>query len=166
MSLLYPDISLNNVTEITADMLKKHNVKGLVIDIDNTLTSQDGVHILPEVKKWLESIKENFDCILVSNNYHKRVSKFAKQVGLPFVHMACKPIPFLGFRKAAKMLNKKPKQLAVIGDQIFTDVLGGNLFGATTIRVEPLEITPKKAKSFKRRMEEKVMERYNKGATK
>lgn len=162
MSRLFPDESLNSVIDITPKLLEKYNIKGLIIDIDNTLTLHNSQEIEDSVKEWLYTMAKSYSIVLLSNNYHDRVEPFAKMLGLDFIHMGGKPLPSKGFTRAGKMLGLPPENLAVIGDQIFTDILGGNLFGATTIRVKPIQTEGGVFFGIKRFFEDLVMNRYEK----
>jgi HAD superfamily phosphatase (TIGR01668 family) len=93
---------------------------------------------------------------LVSNNWHERVTTVADELGLPMVSKAVKPLPF-AFLKALGILDARPQQTAVIGDQLFTDIVGGNLIGARTVLVEPLSRTDLPHTLLLRRMEARIM---------
>ncbi len=92
------------------------------------------------MRAWLGSLPAaGFSSRLVSNNWHASLEDRAVALGVPAIGKAKKPLTS-GFRRAATELGVTPEQCAVIGDQIFTDILGGNLFGATTVLVQP--VTP------------------------
>ena len=121
--ILYPDIYLNNVKEITIDLLKKNNIKGLLLDVDNTLIDFD-LKVLEGSKKWCEALKkENIKlCILSNTNKIEKVKKVARELNLPYINFAKKPFK-KGFKTAMKLLNLEAKEIATVGDQIMTDVL-------------------------------------------
>lgn len=162
MSVFYPDINLERITKITADMLDSRGVKGLLIDIDNTLTHHNSQQIDEDILQWVKWAKDNYSCILLSNNNSKRVIPFAEMLGIEYMANGAKPIPSIGFRKAAAKIGLSAGEIAVVGDQIFTDIYGGNLFGATTIRVEPMRTEGGWFFNLKRAVEQKIMNGYYK----
>ena len=120
---LYPDTYVTNVKEITIELLNKNNIKGLLLDVDNTLIDFD-LKILEGSKDWINSLKENnFKlCILSNTNKIEKVKMVAKELDIPYVYFAKKPFK-KGFKKGLKLLELQPNQIAVVGDQIITDVL-------------------------------------------
>lgn len=140
MRILLPHNNVKKVTDITLEILSKLNVKAIFLDVDNTLCSYADKVPIEGAIKWVESLKKaGYEVYIVSNNYKKRVSKVAEIYNLPFVSFALKPLPF-GFNRAAIKLKLKRKDCVIIGDQIFTDILGGNLAGMKTLLVEPIEM--------------------------
>ena len=95
------------------------------------------------------------DADLLSNSKEKRVEPFANKIGLNYISLALKPLPF-GFFKAKKALGLKHKEVAIVGDQIFTDVLGGNLVGVKTLLLTPIKLETTKGFVFKRKLEKIV----------
>lgn len=97
---------------------------------------------------------------ILSNNYKERVEPFAKQLGLPFVSMAAKPLPF-GVGRACRKLKIRRKETALIGDQIFTDMICGNLAGVLhRCLVEPYELETTRSFRIRRRLEKPVIRRF------
>lgn len=121
--ILYPNIYLNNVKEITIDLLKKNNIKGILLDVDNTLIDFN-LKILAGSKEWANKLKENNIklCILSNTNKIEKVKKVAKELDIPYINFAKKPFK-KGFKRAVQLLDLEPKNIAVAGDQIMTDVL-------------------------------------------
>lgn len=121
--ILYPDTYLTNVKEITVELLNKNNIKGLLLDVDNTLIDFD-LKLLEGAKEWSNNLKENnFKlCILSNTNKIEKVKMVAKELDIPYINFAKKPLK-KGFKQATNLLNLQPKQIAVAGDQIMTDVL-------------------------------------------
>ena len=144
MAVFKPTGTLHCVTELTPELLKALNVHMIVLDVDNTMSPHGSQTPFPGVRAWAQSVTASgVKLIVVSNNYKKRVAPFAAQFNLPFVSFACKPFP-VGYLRAKKMAGTPRRECLVVGDQIFTDVWGGNRFGALTIMVAPLgpEIVP------------------------
>ncbi len=162
MALFVPDIMITSVTDITADFLRSYGIKGLVLDVDNTLTTHGNPTPAPGVLEWLDGMKQaGFQLTIVSNNTHQRVEPFANMLGLSFISMGCKPLTF-GMTKACKRFGCRPKEIAVVGDQIFTDILGGNLKGMLTILVTPLAPEHGRFFQLKRRLEGPFIRKYQK----
>ena len=103
---------------------------------------------------------------IVSNNTNKRVAPLAKKLGLPFTANGCKPLTF-GISKAIKIMGVPKKQVAVVGDQIFTDVIAGNIKGAVSVLVEPFHMESAWTFKLKRKAESLFFHRdYSKLETK
>lgn len=137
MAIFRPSYFINSVLEISPKMLQKNGIKSVFIDIDDTLTAHGSPIIEKDIADWIHLMKSNgIKLILVSNNFKKRVEKFAKKISLPFVYLSCKPLP-IGFFWALRKAKIKKNEAIIIGDQIFTDILGANLFGMKSILVEP-----------------------------
>ncbi len=146
-------IALHRVTDITPELLEKMGIRGLLLDIDNTLTTHNNPTPAPGIPEWIQKMKSaGIRLMLVSNNDPPRVQPFADQLALDFVPKSKKPRP-TGFREAGQRLQLPKSQLAIVGDQIFTDVLGANLFGVPCIFVEPIELETTRFFRCKRRLE-------------
>jgi len=138
LSVLKPQYRFNCILDITAEDLKAAGAKLVLLDADNTLSLHGSQEPACGVPEWIEEIKkEGFSLVIISNNSESRIKPFAEKLGLPFVFKSAKPLP-KGFKKASEKFGFKPEETAVIGDQIFTDVLGGKLFGAKVFLTEPL----------------------------
>lgn len=157
---LYPNLYLTNIKEITIDLLKKHKIKGLILDIDNTLIDYDK-NLLDGVNAWCENLKQNGIkmCIVSNTNKVKKVEKVAKILDLEYIYFAHKPSK-KGLLKAQKMLNLKPEEIATVGDQIFTDVFGGNRVGMFTILTKPIDERDILITRLKRPFEKIVVKKY------
>lgn len=147
------DIALNSVLEITPELLRKNNIRGLLLDIDNTLTTHDNPVPAEGVENWIRLMKDSgIILFLVSNNSPERVSPFAQKIGLEFVCNGKKPLSS-GFNRAQKLMKIPFSELAVVGDQIYTDVLGANLKHIKCIYVRPMELEKRGFLKFKRKIE-------------
>lgn len=131
--LFFPDMYFNKIWEITPELLIDHGIKGLCLDIDNTLT-YDCDPLLPEESRdWIDSMSENeIKAIILSNNNKQRVSSFAKLCGLPYIYKAGKP-SVKNKEKICKMLGMPPDSIALVGDQLFTDMLCARRCGFTAL---------------------------------
>jgi len=139
-------------------------IDSLIIDIDNTLVSWDKKYAPESVIDWFGEIQQlGFNICLVSNNTEDRVVKFNEKVNVLAIHRATKPrrTPFL---RAMKKMNSQTSKTAVIGDQIFTDVLGGNRTGLYTILVVPIGGNEFFWTKLVRNVERFVLRKIKKGA--
>lgn len=135
-----PTYVFKSVCDITADFLKENNIKGLILDLDNTLTTHNNPHPAEKVTDWIADMKNSgIKLMIVSNNHAERVTPFAQNLGLDFVPNGRKPLA-TGFKKAQLLMNIPFSEIAIVGDQIFTDVLGANLKRVRTIYVHPIEL--------------------------
>ncbi|MBR2319969.1 MAG: YqeG family HAD IIIA-type phosphatase [Clostridia bacterium] len=156
--MFFPTLYRRRITDVTAEDLRRLGVKALLLDVDNTLTTHDAPDLTDGVKTWLADMQAaGFSLIIVSNNRAERVAPFAEKIGLPYYAHARKPLPF-GFRAAAKQAGVHRKQCVVIGDQLFTDMLGANLAGMRSILLEPIQPeTQQKFIVFKRKVEKPML---------
>ncbi len=116
-------------------MLKKKGISALIFDLDNTLIVRGDNKAEPEVLEWLRDLRrQGFKLCIVSNNSRGKGGKMARILDLPGVFAATKPRRW-AFRKALALLGTQAGKTAVVGDQVFTDVLGGNRMGLFTILV-------------------------------
>ena len=137
--ILYPKIYLNNVKEITLEYLNKNNIKGLILDVDNTLIDYDE-QMLEGTEEWCNNLKQNGIkfCIVSNSNRTRKVRNVAQKLNIPYINLAFKPSK-KGLLKAKKILNIENKNIAVVGDQIFTDVIGANRCKMHSILVKPIK---------------------------
>ena len=158
--LLKPDIKLNRITDISTELLKKYGIKALILDVDNTLSTHHGEVLTDGLEDWLQKMQNNgIKLVVLSNSKQARVEPFANKINLPFISMGLKPLPFK-FSAALKLLGTKRRETAIVGDQIFTDTLGGNLYGVTTILLDPIKLESSKSFKFKRKAERAVYKIY------
>lgn len=158
--LLYPDRLRPGITAITAADLHALGVRGLLLDVDNTLTKHGSQYLDPAVAAWLKDMQaQGIALTIVSNGWPRRVRPFATQVGLRSISFACKPSP-LGFWRGARRLGLRRRQCAAVGDQVFTDIIGAHLAGVRSIQVLPIEPEPGPLLRFKRWLEGHILRRY------
>ena len=138
MLFLY-DYAFEKVTDIPVVFFKSEQIKALVLDIDNTLTTHDNPQPADGVLQWLEDVRNaGIKMLVVSNNKPHRVKPFADMLKLEFVANGAKPLT-KGINYAVKKMGAEKKYTAAFGDQIFTDVLGANFSGIRMIYVKPIE---------------------------
>jgi len=146
-------VAVNTVCQITKKLLEDMDVKALLLDLDNTLTTHDNHKPAKGVPEWLSIMREaGIGMVIVSNNRRERVEPFALMLKLDFVCDGKKPLP-KGFNEAQKRLGLPFNNLAVVGDQIFTDILGANLKRIKSIYVDPIEHEGTTFFKIKRRLE-------------
>ena len=158
--ILYPNYYCDKVTDITVEMLNNSNIKGLILDVDNTLIDFD-LNILPGADDWIDYLKENgFECVILSNsNKEEKVKMVAEKLDIEYIHFATKPLK-RGFKLAQEKLGFEASKIAVVGDQIFTDVLGANRCKMFSILVNPIAKKDIWITRFKRPLEEFVIKSY------
>lgn len=136
--LISPAQRYRRVIDIEPERLRQQGIRGIIIDIDNTILPWDGDVISAEVTVWLKRLQAaGFSLGMVSNNRRKRVASIADPLQAPYACRAYKPSSG-GFRKVAQAFALPHHEIAVIGDQLFTDILGGNRLGMHTIWVRPI----------------------------
>lgn len=139
LEFLYPQIYVKSLLEIPLDELKELKINTFILDLDNTITEWNRREVRQEVAEWFQNIKDQgFKACILSNNGEQRVLAVARSLGIPYLHRAQKPRRRAFFR-ALSLMESQAAETAVIGDQIFTDVLGGNRAGLYTILVVPLD---------------------------
>lgn len=136
--LFIPDVYLENIYSIDTEKLKeKKNIKGIIVDLDNTIVPYGKKYLDKRIIYWIEQVKQSRIKICLVSNTHNNISDIGLQLGIPFFYSRYKPMkkPFL---EAMKIMETDNTETAVIGDQLFTDVLGGNRLSLFTILVSPL----------------------------
>ncbi|MBQ2265341.1 MAG: YqeG family HAD IIIA-type phosphatase [Oscillospiraceae bacterium] len=152
--------AVRSVCRITPMMLQSMGIRGLLLDIDNTLTTHDNPEPAQGVEAWLASMKAaGIQMRLVSNNHPPRVEPFAERLGVPCICDSQKPLS-AGFARAMESMQLPKEQLCVVGDQIFTDILGANWFGVKSIYVPPMELETTAFFKFKRFMEKPFLPKH------
>lgn len=137
--LLQPDLVLgNSVIHLTPDLLQHHQIKGVVLDVDETLVPMKERSVSETLKGWVETIRPDVSLWLVSNNISQaRIGAIAEALDLPYISAAAKPSR-RKVKRAVEAMNWPVEQVAMVGDRLFTDVLAGNRLGMFTILVEPM----------------------------
>ena len=134
-----PDWRVPHVTAISCDFLRAHGIRALVLDLDNTLVPWRSTEIHAEIRSWIERLRAAGIglCIVSNTRRMRRIHAIGSELRVVVVPLAGKPRR-RGFRRALALLGVPPSEAAVVGDQLITDVWGGNRTGLRTIRVEPL----------------------------
>jgi HAD superfamily phosphatase (TIGR01668 family) len=139
VNYLIPKEYVNSIQNIDLYSLKSKGIKGLVVDLDDTLLPRVEFRIPLTTYQWVEKSKElGFKISLVSNGSRiKRLKRITESLNIEGTALAFKPLPY-AFNQVISKMGFEPDRIAVIGDQILTDVIGGNLRGMYTILVKPL----------------------------
>lgn len=156
--MLKPNFVFDTFLDITPEFLFENHIKALLLDVDNTLTGSHKSKVLRDgATEWFDLMHKNgIDLVILSNAKTDRAKAFAESIGLDFIGMSAKPLPF-GFFKAAKKTGWRRSNIAMVGDQIFTDILGANISGVISILVT--KITPEESLSFRirRKLEKRIL---------
>ena len=162
MKKYIPDMYRKNLRDIDYAKLKKKNIKCLMFDLDNTLLKVHKTIPKKDTYELIKELKKDFNIFIVSNNTSKRrLSKAAEYLGVNYVRVALKPFS-RGFRKVSKKYYFAKDEMCIIGDQIMTDVLGGNRYGIFTILVDPLSNDELKVTGINRFLEKRKLKKLAK----
>ncbi len=134
----YPDLILQSIYDLDANYLKQKGIRGIILDLDNTLVPLGCQNVAPRMCRWVNSLKEEgFKLYIVSNSTPGKGGKLAQEMDVSAIWYAVKPRR-KAFRLALQRMGLEADEVAVIGDQVVTDVLGGNRLGLLTILVEQM----------------------------
>lgn len=157
---IYPSLYLDSVKNINPTLLKKNNIKGLILDVDNTLIDYYR-KLVDGAEKWCEELKnEGIKCIILSNsNKRNKVEEVAEKLNIDYIMFAKKPLKS-GFKKALSKLELKPEEVAVVGDQLFTDVIGAKRMNMFSILVKQVGEKDILITKLKRPIENAIIKKY------
>lgn len=160
MNYLKPDDLIDHVAQITPEFLAARGLRGLLLDLDNTLIPYGSYQENAEVVRWAQELRSaGIRLYLLSNATGKRAAFWLERLAFAGVGLAGKPNP-KAFLRGAQALELPPPQVGMVGDQVFTDVLGGNLAGLHTILVRPLADNALPHTRLARLLERQVLRRY------
>ncbi len=169
MNKYIPKIYQKSIYTIDYSKLLNRGIKCILFDLDNTLISTDKNDEHIKAKKLIIGLKQKgFEVIIFSNSPRKKVRKYTKYFNIDGIYLAFKPLQ-RAFKKILKRTGYQKSEMAIIGDQILTDVVGGNTFGITTILVNPINDNDIFITKFNRKKESKIMSKlslqnlFNKG---
>lgn len=158
--IIYPKEYLNSVKDISIDFLNQNKIKGIILDVDNTLITLEKK--MPDgVIEWVENMKKSGIklCIVSNSNHKEKVEGVAKKIDVPFIFFAKKPLKS-GFRRAQKLMELNSENIAAVGDQIFTDVIGANRCKMFSVLVKPIEEKDYLITRIKRPIEKMIVNKY------
>lgn len=138
LRMLRPEQYLDSIYDLPLETLYDEGVRGIILDLDNTLVAWNDPHPNEKLLDWLERLHQlKFRTCILSNNTTQRVQQFAEKAGVQALAHASKPRRG-AYRQAMKLLRTQPNETIAVGDQLFTDVLGGNRCGIRTFLVRPV----------------------------
>ena len=156
-----PNAYFKKVEDITIEFLQKNKIKALILDVDNTLIDYNR-NLSKNVEEWAKDIKsKGIKLYILSNTNNKaKVEQVSKTLNIPYKNFAKKPLKS-GFKKVQKILKENAENIGVVGDQIFTDVIGGNRCKMFTILVDPIKEKDYWYTAWKRPIENKIKKRIS-----
>ena len=160
--ILYPSLYIKKVQDITYDLLKENKIQGMILDVDNTLIDYDKQ--MPKgLENWCHELQKKGIrfCIASNSNQKKKVEMVAKQLDIPYIYFAKKPLKS-GLTRAKNKIDLPFECIAVVGDQIFTDVLGANRCHMCSILVDPIKEKDIFVTRIKRPIENYIKRKYHK----
>lgn len=160
---IYPDAYFKKVEDINVEFLNKNKIKALLLDVDNTLVDYTK-NMTESVIQWVKELKgQGVKLYILSNtNDKEKIQNIVKKIDIPYQYFAMKPLK-KGFKKAQKDLGEKSENIAIVGDQIFTDVIGGKRCHMYTILVEPIKEKDFWYTAWKRPIENKIKNKIKSG---
>jgi len=163
LAKLFPDLYVETILDVPLDELMARGIRAFIIDLDNTTTHWNSNDLSTEVQEWFARLKElEMKACFLSNNREQRVMAVAASLDLPYVFRAQKPRRG-GYRQAMEVMGSDLLSTAVIGDQIYTDILGGNRTGLYTILVKPIHTREFMGTKISRMFEGPVLWRIRRG---
>ena len=157
-----PTWMVDAIYKVTPSQLKSLGIKAVLTDLDNTLIAWNNPDGTEELLNWILEMKnEGIPVVVVSNNNSKRVERAIKKFDLPYVARALKPFP-RGLKEALRMLDMKPEEVVMVGDQIMTDIRSANAAGIRNILVRPIVNTDSWKTQINRFFERGIMKRLAK----
>lgn len=138
--LLTPDYIVRHVCDVTPALLAERGINAVVTDLDNTLVPWRSEEVAEEIAAWLLNLRQAGlrVCIASNTRHFSRLERLAAQMDIGHVPGNAGKPGVRGLRNALTLLNSSPQQTAMVGDQLFTDIIAGNRLGLTTVLVNPL----------------------------
>ncbi len=155
-NFLLPDAYVNSVYEITPERLHELGIQGIITDLDNTLVEWDRADATEEIIAWFAQLQDaGIHVIIVSNNNEERVKHFATPLGIPYIHRAKKPLGSAYYAGLLKLRLRRDK-VAMVGDQLLTDIFGGKRQKLYTFLVRPVAESDGVVTLFNRFIERRI----------
>ena len=157
-----PTYIYDRVDKIPFELLEKHGIKGIMFDLDNTLTDYSGVMSREKIEWIKEAKKRGINvCILSNSHRQKKIRGLMQELGINGLNLAMKPM-IKGYKYALDLLDVKKENACMIGDQIFTDIWGANRFGIMSILVRPFDVNEEFWVKLKRPIENLLIDKKEK----
>lgn len=159
-----PDFAVEAVYDLTVESLKKHGIKAVLVDLDNTLIAWNNPDGTPEMKQWLHDLRDaGIRIIVVSNNTKRRVRRAVEKFDIDYVYWSFKPFTF-GINRALRLFHFEKKEVVMVGDQLMTDIRAAHRAGIRSILVKPLvkhdSIKTQINRARERRVLQKIAQKY------
>lgn len=159
MAFLLPTAAVERAADITPGLIRAMKARALILDVDNTLAIHGSPEPFEGTIEWVQYMRsQNIRMVIMSNNSRKRVAPFAAKYGLPFLCNSLKPLPF-AYHLAARKMGVRNRDAIVVGDQIFTDVIGANLALMKSILLTPVGGEKSLSFAVRRRLEQPLRRR-------
>lgn len=138
MNKFLPDMYQQNIYSINYQKLKKNKIKLLIFDFDNTIMDKEETNIDDKLINLFKELKKMFDIIIVSNTFKdEKITNFSNICKINYINKALKPLK-KGYKKAKKIYSYKNNEIAMIGDQLLTDIFGAKKMNYFTILVDKI----------------------------
>lgn len=159
--MLKPDLQVADITELTPELLQRLGADAVMVDLDDTIVPSGCEHMAARVKEWSAALQAGgVKLIILSNGTKERVERWAAELGIPGLHMSGKPLRG-AFRRGLALLGSEPSRTVMVGDQLFTDVLGARLMGVRSVLVSPLSPGKLLHTRLLRKLERFILRRNN-----
>ena len=156
-SRFLPDIFMDDIYTLDISGIKSKGIKAMIFDIDNTLVTYDDLHAPDYTRDFFAKLHgAGIKTYIISNNNKRRVKAFSDSMGEPYYAAALKPVKKY-LKKACRNMGVSPENTALVGDQLFTDIYGGNRMGMLTILVKPISEKEVGFVKFKRNFERMIL---------
>ncbi len=160
-----PDAIVDAVTNVTLELLRGWKIQGVALDLDNTIVPWHTDKLEPGIAPWVTSVRAaGIRMCLLTNNYGPQAKSVARELDMPLVRGALKPLP-AAFRRCLDELQTDASQSVCVGDQLFTDVLGAKLVGMRAVYVRPIAQRAFVTTRFLRWLERPVLARLRNETT-
>lgn len=157
--LVKPDLTVETAYDVSPSLLRSHGRSALMVDLDDTVIPSNSNTMAPPFRNWFEQLEEGgVGVLILSNGRPARVVHWANILGVEGLALVGKPFSF-AFARGLRRLKMSPSETAMVGDQLFTDVLGANLAGILSILVRPLTAGLLPHTRLTRRLEDLILKR-------
>lgn len=155
--MLTPNYLINSVFDIDEKFLDDNRIKGIIFDIDNTLVGFTVAEPTDEICDLISRLQSGgYKISIASNNNRQRVTRFCEKLNVEYIYRACKPLPF-ALLKLTKIMGLRCREVMLVGDQVYTDTLGANILGMTSVMVDIIDTKETFTFKLKRMLEKPVI---------
>ncbi len=161
MDIFIPDMYCQSIYKINYEKLKEMQIKCLLFDLDNTIAPYSKLEPDKRIKDLFAMLEKDFKVIIMSNSGKKRLTPFKEKLNVDVAFSSMKPFK-KKYKKILKLYHYDPTEVAMIGDQLLTDIFGGNRMGMYTIFVNAISSIAPFTTKVSRKIENKIIKHYNK----